>query len=159
MIRKSFTCAQKLKVIRMANISGISATSRHLDIHKSMISRWIRRENVMQSSKKSTRKIGSGRTPSFPTHEKNVNDYILNLRNQAIPVCYDMIKSKMFSSTPSSFKASNGWLYGFLRRYKLSLRVCTTTVKKRSGDITATTSLEDKLQSFREFVSRSTADW
>jgi transposase-like protein len=159
MIRNSFTSAQKLKIIAAAKSTGVSVTALHINIHKSMIYRWIKMEENIKSSKKSTRKIGSGRTPSFPEAENDVNDYILNLRKESISVCYDMIKSKMSSLCPS-FKASNGWLYGFLKRYTLGLRICTTTVRKRSGDVSAAVSLkEDKIRSFHQFFERSTADW
>ena len=114
MIRTSYTAAQKLKVINTAKINGICSTAKSLNINKSMISRWIKREDDLKVVKKSTRKIGSGRTPSFPAEEALVTDYILDRRCQNLTVSYDSIKTKMVSLTLlSGFKASISWLYGF----------------------------------------------
>jgi len=158
-IRKSYTSAQKLKVINAAKINGICATAKAFNIDKSMVSRWISREKVIAASKKSTRKIGSGRTVTFPNEETAVNDYILSKRSQNLIVSYDDIKSKMLSLTlGSSFKASTSWLYGFMKRYRFSLRICTTTVKKNSSP-TASLSREAKIQSFYDFVERTVKDW
>ena len=150
-IRKSYTSAQKLKVIKAAKINGICTTAKSLNIDKSMVSRWISREEKIVASKKSTRKIGS---VTFPTEEAIVNEYILDKRSKNLTVSYDAIKSKMLSLTcGSSFKASSSWLYGFMKRYNFSLRICTTIVKK-SSSATASTSHESKIRSFHEFVAK-----
>src|SRR4051812_30927450 len=106
-----------------------------------LINPWIKQENAFKAVKKTCRKIGSGRTPAFPAQEEIVNDYILLQRRRNYVVTYNAIKSKMSSLTPSSFKSSNGWLYSFLKRFKLSLRVCTTTVRR--ADNTHSEPIED----------------
>jgi len=157
MIRKSYTVAQKLKIIQAVEKHGsITATAKYHNINKSMLSRWIKQENAFKTAKKSVRKIGSGRTPTFPAQEEIVNEYILQQRSRNYIVSYNAIKSKMSSLTPSYFKASNGWLYSFLKRYKLSLRICTTTVKRAT---TLSTSITNRADSFHSFVLDSVKDW
>ena len=81
--------------------------------------------------------------------------WILNERSHPHALSFKAIQNKMQSLAPSSFSASSGWLYGFLKRHNLSLRSITHKVRlARQSDITQnTTSLAAKISSFRSFVS------
>src|SRR5690349_1387508 len=98
MIRKSYTVAQKLNIIQAVEKHGsITATAKYHNINKSMLSRWIKQENAFKTAKKSVRKIGSGRTPTFPAQKEIVNEYILQQRSRNYIISYNMIKSKFNS--------------------------------------------------------------
>ena len=58
----------------------------------------------------------------------------------------------MLSIVPStSFKASYGWIYGFMSRYHLSLRTPMNHCTKRLGFIENQTT-SDKYKSFHEYI-------
>jgi hypothetical protein len=57
------------------------------------------------------------------------------------------------------FTASYGWLRGFMKRYKLSLRACTTRVIRplaSKSNISKPVSKQDKMGTFHKYLSNIT---
>ena len=134
MPRKSFTIQYKISVIEFALEFSAKKASSTFHIHPSMISRWIKqRHDFLSLHKKelTKRRLGSpGRKVSFPAQEILLNQFIQRARGQGFPVSYRKIQTEMKAICPSQFKASYGWLYGFLNRHNLSLRIITSKLKK-----------------------------
>ena len=132
--RKSYSVHFKLAVIDYVNNTNRSQASSRFHINPSMISRWIKRHNQLADNKNSRHIGNSGRPISHPIQEEQLHTWIKNERDQLYPVTFADIKSKMLQITnaehDSTFKASSGWLYGFVKRYHLSLRQITKFVKK-----------------------------
>jgi hypothetical protein len=81
------------------------------------------------------RKLGSGRRPMFPFEESYLYDQIISDRAAYIPLSLHEIRRRMISlvsgkASVKAFTASYGWLRGFMKRYKLSMRASTTRVIK-----------------------------
>ena len=69
-IRLSYTIAQKLIVVGIAESIGVVAAANKCNISHSMVSRWRKDKNKLMSVSRISRKIGSGRRPAFPTEEE-----------------------------------------------------------------------------------------
>jgi hypothetical protein len=81
------------------------------------------------------RKPGSGKIPMFSFEESYLYDQIVSDRAAYTPLSLHEIRRRMTSLVSKEvisreFRASYGWLRGFMKRYKLSLRACTTRVIK-----------------------------
>jgi hypothetical protein len=81
------------------------------------------------------RKLGSGKTPMFPFEESFLYDQIVSDRAAYTPLSLHEIRRRMMSLVSKEvisreIRASYGWLRGFMKRYKLNLRACTTRVIK-----------------------------
>jgi transposase-like protein len=137
-IRASYTVSQKLKAIELSRSIGVCAASRQLSISKSSLSRWVSQKSEYLSVKPfklHTSKLGIGRIPMFPFEESYLYDQIVSDRAAYIPLSQYNIRSRMISlvsgkASVKAFTAFYGWLRGFMKRYKLSLRACTTRVIK-----------------------------
>jgi hypothetical protein len=60
------------------------------------------------------------------------------------------------------FRASYGWLRGFMKRYKFSLRACTTRVIKplaSKSSIFKLVSRQEKITTFHEYLSAIISGW
>jgi hypothetical protein len=71
----------------------------------------------------------------FPSEESHLYDQIVSDRAAYTPLSLHEIRRRMVSLVSKEviskeFTASYGWLRGFMKRYKLSVRACTTRVIK-----------------------------
>jgi hypothetical protein len=71
----------------------------------------------------------------FPFEESYLYDQIISDRAAYIPLSLHEIRRRMISlvsgkASVKAFTTSYGWLRGFMKRYKLSMRASTTRVIK-----------------------------
>src|SRR6185437_9348872 len=120
-------------------------------------SRWVKNAEKLRVAPPKSRKIGCGRTVTYPDVEEELHTDVVGERKSGIPVTMTSLKEKMLSlvaesseeSTP--FKAPWGWAYGFMKCFNLSLRSFTTTVK--AGHLTEKENAEAKVNEFRRHLA------
>jgi hypothetical protein len=100
----------------------------------------------------------------FPSEESHLYDQIISDRAAYTPLSLHEIRSRMISLVSKEvisreFRASYGWLRGFMKRYSLSRRSCTTRVIKSlasKSSIFKLVSRQDKIGTFHKYLSNIT---
>ncbi len=90
-------------------------------------------QNGGEAPKKKTRKIGCGRTVQHPVEEEQLYGQLVSDRSNGLAVSCADLRDRMLALTAAEdadFKASSGWVKGFMRRFNLSLRQATTFIKR-----------------------------
>ena len=99
-----------------------------------MVGRWVSASSSWKEVSRNSKKIGSGRKVFYPKAEKILYNWIIEQRKQGLAVTYAIIRVKMleilkepnimtlYGDVTNNFKLSNKWLYGFMKRQRLSLR-------------------------------------
>ena len=165
-IRRSYTVAQKLIVIGIAESIGITAAARKCRVCHSMVSRWKKCKETLLAAKKPSRKLGCGRTPVFPEGERVVAAEVKALRQEGMLVNIQHLQRQILQLRDAElsqgrwhlqhFKASYTWVSGFMKRFNLSLRSITTTTARpncrKPRTAAATMSVEEKISKFRDHV-------
>jgi transposase-like protein len=158
-IRKSYTVEQKMRIIADANASNVKSATELHRIDPSMIYRWIKMEQkLIDAPKKKTRKIGCGRTVQHSVEEVQLFHDLVSDRSNGLAVSCTDLRDRMLAltaATDADFKASSGWVKGFMRRFNLSLRQATTFIKRipYAGGHPQLT-LGDKIKSFHAFLEQ-----
>jgi hypothetical protein len=126
-----------------------------------MVGRWMKASTKWTAETKlHCLRVGSGRNSFFPEAEKRLYNWVIGQRKQGLAVTSAIIKVTMFNileepdmidlygNTTESFKASFRWLYGFMKRYNLSLRRRTKISQKLPEQT------QELLEKFRQYVMR-----
>ncbi len=148
-----------MRMIADANASSVKSAAEVHRIDPSMIYRWIKMEQkLIDAPKKKTRKIGCGRSVQHPVKEEQLYDQFVSDRSNGLAVSCTDLRDRMLALTAvtdADFKASSGWIKGFMRRFNLSLRQATTFIKRvpRAGGHPQLT-LADKIRSFHTFLKQ-----
>jgi len=164
--RKSYTASYKRHIIDYAQTFSIKDASQRFTLDHSMVYRWVQSRDKIEAQchkKKTCRRIGSGRTPHYEHLEVNLLHWILSQRSSFLSVSHEDIQKRMLqmvrSIEPNStFKASQGWLKGFLNRYKLSMRKPTNTITKKAAVAVGQSSINvdaEKMAEFRTYVNEA----
>ena len=84
-------------------------------------------------------------------NDEQILKWILEQRDLHVPVSRESVQeyARKLCGSEAEFKASTGWLDKFMKRHNLSLRCKTSLSQKLPAD------LEDKVQSFTQFVKNS----
>ena len=152
--RMSHTAAQKLKIIQYAEEHGNRPAARHFGVSESCVRLW-RKTKISLSAMPKSKKANRGTDPSFPDMEKELLNFVSNLRASGVGVitsevrlCALSLVDKYRFQYPdiSHFKASPGWCYRFMARHNLSARRRTATAQRLPGDY------EDKLLNYQRFT-------
>jgi DDE superfamily endonuclease/Tc5 transposase DNA-binding domain len=160
--RRSFTASQKLSIL--AQYASAPLKKAVLDVHhinRSMIAKWTQLKPKLDacSKKKTTRKFGCGRRPTNINSETKVASVIQERRKQGLVVTRNTVKALMRQETLVSnpnFKASSGWLRGFMARHNFTIRKVTNWIHLPSRTNDAKSSLRQTTSdSFHEFVKRN----
>ncbi len=129
---KAYDVKFKLKAVEVARKKNISADAREFKVDRKRVRQWMTQESELvkctkSGKSKSKRLQGGGRKAQDVDMETILFDWIADLRHRNLRVSRSMImrEAKALSSN-EEFKASVGWLNGFLKRYDLSLRRRTT---------------------------------
>lgn len=139
--RKSYSVDYKLKVLAFCDQHGRRLTMARFCIDSSMLSRWIMKRGELISIHKTCRnnkkRYRAGAPGRRPVHyvsgtEKQLHEWIQQQRSECSVISMSMVQDEMLKHTRDShpgFKASFGWLYGFMKRFHLSLRMPTGMLK------------------------------
>lgn len=128
--RKLYPMKLKLEVVEYAKTHSKQATARHFKIHRRMVQRWCSEEDELLMYKNSdiTRKPGAGMRPMYEKIDQKLADFFKFCIDNGIHVTSHMLKTKalelhkMEEGGSSDFKASGGWLRGFMRRNGISFK-------------------------------------
>ena len=130
-----YTTAKKLSVIALAENIGINIAAKQHALCYSMVSRWVKNKHKLMAVSKRTRKIGSRRKPTYLVEEHALYSTIVSQRNRGLVINLKSLQTQMLHLVNTNilfscnqFKASYSWVYGFMKRHKLSLRSFSSTV-------------------------------
>jgi pogo transposable element with ZNF domain len=123
-----------------------------------MIAKWNKLKPKLNAclKKKTTRKFGCGRRPTSVVAETKVASFIQDRRKQGLLVTRNSVTTLMRQETRVShpkFKASGGWLRGFLTTHNLSIRKITNWIQQMNDSTSGLRQVA--LASFHEFVKRN----
>lgn len=110
--RKSYTVEYKLRVVQVALDTCITHAAEVFHVCHSMVSRWVKNAEKLRVASPKSRKIGCGRTITYPDVEEQLHADVVEERKCGIPVTMSCLKEKMLSlvaessEEPTSFKAS-----------------------------------------------------
>ena len=114
--------------MEVAKKKSIAAAAREFGVDRKRIREWVKQESQLSEFKKegkskSKRLKGGGRKANDEDMEEVLFDWVVDLRRRNLRVSRTMIirQAKALSTAHESFKASIGWLNGFLKRKILSL--------------------------------------
>jgi transposase-like protein len=156
--KRNWSVREKLMVLHFLNGSNsVRATARHFDLQPNQVRDWRNKKDQLKASAPHLLKLHSGRQASFLELENELANWILECREQGLPITRNMAtkKAKELAQTDkyqekypniSSFKFSNKWMDCFMNRYDLSNRRRTTVSQHLPED------LLEKQQSFLSFV-------
>jgi hypothetical protein len=153
--RKSYSIDYKLKVLAYCDLHGRQSTMQQFHIDSSMICRWLQSRDKLLSTASGNNKYRTGNPGRLVTHssiETELYQWIINKRSAGISIPLCTVQQQMLLLThriDPHFKASTGWLYGFMRRFNLSLRTPNTAPQLLSA-----TDISLRIQSFKQFYTQ-----
>lgn len=124
---KSYSILFKLNVLNYRANHSIADTARKYNIDRKMVRDWEshRNELLTQSMKAKRRRIVRSAAGRWSEFEDQVLEWLNQLREQGRCVSGRMVQ---VAHSPSlEFRASNGWLFNFLKRKRLVRRRVTTS--------------------------------
>lgn len=150
-IHRRYSHAQKRKIAGYARHHGLRPAERKFGVHRCNIKRW--RDDLVdevRGRKGRFNRKGQGRKTSYPKDiDEALVQWILELRDQQLPVSTDMLKQKalvLIKPGNPSFKASSGWCQKFYKRHSLVFRQKTSVAQKLPKD------LEQQIDRFKSTV-------
>ncbi|KAH6563983.1 hypothetical protein BASA62_008174 [Batrachochytrium salamandrivorans] len=131
-MRQSYTNGQKLQIIEDAELLGVREAIRlsGLDLHASMVYRWMNTKKKLSQHRSTARKTGSGRKPALSLeYEQAIVGWIQEQRNHRLNVSFSVVRKFAKSLMPpgSDMKLSSGWFMGFCRRNNIG-QLCESSL-------------------------------
>uniref|UniRef100_K7GJK9 HTH CENPB-type domain-containing protein n=1 Tax=Pelodiscus sinensis TaxID=13735 RepID=K7GJK9_PELSI len=148
---RSYTSAEKLKVVSFAAAYGNRAASREFDgIAKSNIRLWRRQKKHLQALPR-MKMAERGKSAAYPELEAMLVEWIAEHRQQGGSVSIVEVRMKALTiakmcANTAGFKASHGWGNRFMNRHSLSVQHRTTITQKLPMDS------DTKLLQFQKFI-------
>jgi transposase-like protein len=113
--------------------NSVRATAKHFNLQPNQVRDWRKKKDQLKASAPHLLKLHKGRQPFFLDLENELAIWILECREQSLPITRNMAvkKAKELAQTDkyqekypniSSFKFSNKWMDCFMSRYDLSNR-------------------------------------
>ena len=139
---KKYDLKTKVAALDYLKNHSLEQTARTFQVDPKRIRDWRKdgsqiREQAGASSGAARKRLrGGGRKPRDKILEERLRDQILLHRENRLRVSRTMIQrwAREWSDCDGEFKASNGWLQRFLRRYGFSLRRRTSVSQKKPSD-------------------------
>ncbi|KAH7941748.1 hypothetical protein HPB49_016929 [Dermacentor silvarum] len=144
------------KVVAYAEQNGKRAASRNSDVNGKCVRRWCDQKEEL-AAKNKTRKAFCGKPCKFPTLEKELMKYVMDIAKDGYTLSTKMLRVKALAIarhmniSPMDFKASEGWLWRFMKR-QLSIRHRTTLCQRLPRKY------DDKVIKFHRFVNALRAE-
>ena len=140
--RRSYTLSEKASVLNDLENSGYTVEkasvlndlenfAKIINVPKKTLYKWNENKNTIlfkNLSKPKLKKVGSGRKTILSNEtEKELLEWIVDIRTEGLPLSGDLIKSRARYLTKEyelydNYKFTDGWLYKFLNRHELILR-------------------------------------
>ena len=109
---RSFTCSEKLKIIKDAEEHGNRASARKFDVSESCIRDWRKKKELLLNSN-GNRRAFRGQKAKFPIVEAKLTEYFLEKREQLFSRADNGTERRPVSAFISIFN----YLYFFLYFY------------------------------------------
>ena len=154
--RNSYTVEFKILVVEWLhrNDHNIHRAAREFNINRKLVREWnkkyndLLRMNVGASSKR--RRLNSGRTPLSVELDQRVFEFLEEERSEGRPVTNTSLQTKAMQIAAglgfTTFRASNGWLWRWKRRYCVGIRCGTNSSQKVPADYA------DQIMQFRKTI-------
>uniref|UniRef100_K7GCQ4 HTH CENPB-type domain-containing protein n=1 Tax=Pelodiscus sinensis TaxID=13735 RepID=K7GCQ4_PELSI len=140
--QRSYTTAEKRKVVSYAKAHGNRATSREFDgIAESNIRLWRRQKECLQALPR-MKMTERGKSAAYPELEAKLVEWIAERRQQGGGVSIAEVRLKALTIA----KASHGWGNRFMNSHGLSVRCWTTIAQKLPMDS------DTKVLQFQKFI-------
>ncbi|XP_070593544.1 uncharacterized protein [Erythrolamprus reginae] len=130
--RKSYSVEFKKGIVEDSLNKNLTTFCKDRKLDLRMVRKWraeyYNLSQQVDEGNAKKRRCGSGRHPLFPELEDIICEWIADRRANGLVVhragiqTFAVAMALQLEIPPGEFKASNRWLDGFLRRYKLSLR-------------------------------------
>ncbi len=152
--RKSYTKEEKIKFLDLLNDGHTKyMISKEYGICPKILRRWVSQEQDIRSSKRGTRKMGSGRTASYPDMEAELYKQFMEARSKGFKVkrWWFQMKAKQLMSKMhpgASFQYSDCWFDRFKTRHDISFRSPTNCHHNSADD------KRDKVADFHRFLRK-----
>jgi len=148
--RKSYTAEHKLEVVAYAKEHGNRAAGRQYGVGETSVREWKKAEEelkMLQPRKRARR----GQSAKWPILEDNLASWVHAQRDagRAVSTVNIRMKAKTMAVEMGimNFLGNPSWIYKFMKRKQLSVRVRTTVGQRLPDD------WEEKMSSFRDFVA------
>jgi hypothetical protein len=147
--RNSYTAKRKLEVIEYAENNGNRAAARHFGCNEASVREWRKSKSVIQKMPSDKRCLRRGSVKSTELEQK-LKSWIVEKRKQSLKVSTVMIGIQAKLLAPDfgveNFNGSANWVYRFMKRNRLGVRMVTTKGQPLPHD------WEAKIESFHQFV-------
>ena len=138
--KRSYDAAFKLKVVAHAEKTSKNNASKTFQVDRRRVVEWCQQKEQLGGIGRSAKRLcGAGRKPLSRSIEDQLVEYIRNKRSDKLRVTRKMLKLEAIrlhrADGNEEFKGSEGWLYRFMQRNKISLRRKTTVSQRLPCDL------------------------
>lgn len=151
-LRRSYDVNFKLMVVAEAERTNNLKASKKFGVSESNIRLWRKDSNKYRSACSTRKSFRGPKKGRFDEIEKRVTQFIVEKRNEGLPITREMIQlkgleeAKQLNVSREIFKASLGWCKRLMKRQGLSLRRRTSLAQRLPRDF------EEKLLSFQRHI-------
>ena len=138
--KRSYEAEFKLKVVKHAEKFSKNNASKVFQVDRRRVIDWCRQKEQLAGSGRSSKRLcGGGRKALSTPIENKLVELIRTKRQEKLRVtrkmvCLEAIKLHRQEGN-EDFKASQGWLFNFMKRHKIGLRRKTTISQRLPRDL------------------------
>lgn len=135
---RKYDAKYKVEALDFLKNNSVEKTAKRFNVDGKRIRDWRKSENeirkVFATKPAAKRLSGGGRKVRDKNLEIRLRNHICEMREKRLRVSRKMIKRMALEWGSDSFKASNGWLFNFMRRYNFVQRKRTTISQNTPSD-------------------------
>lgn len=137
-VRASYTAREKLAAIAYAKAHRNRADGQEFNTNEKNVREWHRQKDSLMKVNKACQ-ANRGKGAHYPALEKKLLEFVTDRRGQGVGVSTIEIHMEAMKITREdaamvNFKASQKWVYRFLRKNRLSIRHKTHIAQKLPED-------------------------